>query len=222
MQMGEQMGRQTMSNLRVFAVAARRAWLVAALAAALLLAGGSVASADPPGNNGTLKIHDAATGQEDRRNEPKVCDFYLVGFGFDANSTGSWRIQGHGGPNAGADSRSDDFEANADGFWRTGVMRLTDGMYKAFAKQNGTPGGEKQKVFKVDCPPPAGPGPAAAPRPAGPAAPPGAQPAAPGEEAVPAAGLPSTATAPSSSVAGLGALLGALGALVLRRHRRSS
>lgn len=47
----------------------------AAASAVLLLA--PAAHATPPGDNGTVKIHDASTGEELRRNEPHVCAFYL-------------------------------------------------------------------------------------------------------------------------------------------------
>ncbi|MEV8205639.1 hypothetical protein AB0P40_09670, partial [Streptomyces sp. NPDC079189] len=43
--------------------------LTAAVAAALLLAPSAHATA--PGDNGTVKIHDATTGEELRKNEPR-------------------------------------------------------------------------------------------------------------------------------------------------------
>src|SRR4051812_41428703 len=46
----------------------------------------------PSGDNGTVKIHRSTTSADDRRNEPKVCAFYLVGFNFDPSQQVSWRI----------------------------------------------------------------------------------------------------------------------------------
>jgi hypothetical protein len=210
-----------------------RAAFVGIAAAMLLFASlGTVAfaepgrNAEPQGNNGTLKIHDAATGQEDRRNEPKVCRFYLAGFNFDANSKGSWRIDGHGG-NAGSGDASGSFSANADGFWRTsGSMTLPEGQYKAFAKQDGTPGGDKQKVFKVECgaaPAGPGPGPGAPGAPGAPTQPGAQQPGQPavGEQPVTIGALPSTSTAGAggspSALLAIGGLLAGLSGILLSR-----
>ncbi|MDT0346970.1 hypothetical protein [Streptomyces litchfieldiae] len=68
----------------------RVATVVSAAATTLLLA--PMALASPQGDNGTVKIHDAETGEELRRNEPHVCEFYLQGFGFDAAQEVSWTI----------------------------------------------------------------------------------------------------------------------------------
>ena len=120
----------------------------------LFHAGGTVAVAnDPGGNNGTIKIHEGNTENEPiRANDPHVCTFHIHGFHFDSNSSGAWRIEGQGG-NAGNGSASGSWTANANGDWRTNVISLTPGHYKAFAKQiqPSTPGGEKQKVFWVEC-----------------------------------------------------------------------
>jgi len=64
----------------------------------------SSALADPPGNNGTVKIHEGA-GERDpeRANDPHVCTFHVHGFNFDGNSSGTWTIAAHppgGGPGA--------------------------------------------------------------------------------------------------------------------------
>lgn len=37
---------------------------------------------------------------------------------------------------------------------RTGLLSLPNGMFKLYWHQEGCPGGDKHKVFKVDCPPP--------------------------------------------------------------------
>ncbi|MET8405784.1 hypothetical protein ABZV53_42660, partial [Streptomyces sp900116325] len=51
----------------------RASTLTATVAAALLFAPSAHATA--PGDNGTVKIHDATTGEELRKNEPHVCTF---------------------------------------------------------------------------------------------------------------------------------------------------
>ena len=118
----------------------------------LLHAGGNLAYADDHGNNGTLKVVSATDPGNDMDNDPKVCNFHLAGFKFDARSSGTWSISGQGG-NAGSASASGSWSANANGDWQTANMTLAAGQYKASAKQTSpaTSGGDKQKVFKVDC-----------------------------------------------------------------------
>ena len=118
----------------------------------LFQAGGTVAWADDKGNNGDIKIHDASTAQADNRNEPHVCTFYIDGFNFDKNSSGTWRIE-RWAPTGSGLVMQDKWSADASGNWRSTTLSLADGHYKAFAKQTApmTAGGEKQKVFWVDC-----------------------------------------------------------------------
>ena len=113
------------------------------------------ASADPGGNNGDVKIHDTGTAMEDHRNEPHVCNFYIDGFNFDGRSSGSWRIEGWAPTGSGVKSSNSWGPADGNGNWRSNNISLPDGHYKLFAKQTQpmTPGGEKQKVFWVECGP---------------------------------------------------------------------
>ena len=129
------------------------------LAACVLLfqAGTSVNAhtQSPPGNNGDIKIHDADTAQDDHRNEPQVCRFYIDGFNFDANASGHFRIDQQP-PTGRATAWNDTAWGPADrqGNWRTAVMTLPPGHYKASAwqtLQNDPPGGAKTKVFWVEC-----------------------------------------------------------------------
>ena len=111
------------------------------------------ASADPGGNNGDVKIHDTTTAVQDQRNEPHVCQFYIDGFNFDGNSSGTWRIEGWAPTGSGV-AKSDNWgPADSSGNWHSGTQTLPDGHYKLFFKQTApmTPGGEKQKVFWVEC-----------------------------------------------------------------------
>jgi hypothetical protein len=116
----------------------------------LLHAGGTIANADDHGNNGTIKVVSATDPGNDNDNDPKVCSFHIAGMNFDKSSSGTWSITGQGG-NPGSGMASGTWAANASGAWQTANMTLPNGQYKVSAKQNGTPGGEKQKVFKVTC-----------------------------------------------------------------------
>ena len=113
------------------------------------------ASADPnaPGNNGTVKIHDAATAVEDMRNEPHVCPFYVDGFNFDDSSTGEWWIVSWSPTGDGTEVKREAWTADGQGDWHSGIETLPDGHYKLYAKQlnEAAPGGNKQKVFWVEC-----------------------------------------------------------------------
>ncbi|MFJ9843175.1 LPXTG cell wall anchor domain-containing protein [Kitasatospora sp. NPDC101155] len=151
--------------MHIRSTAARTLVAVPTAAALMLLAPAAHAVAGgngkgAPGNNGTVKIHDAATGQEDVRNEPKVCTFYLDSFGFDPNQDVLWAI---------FDMNSDmtepvvfgDLPVDDHGHVRTEDINLPDGHYKLFWKAVPLVNGElpenpdvsnpKHKVFKVDC-----------------------------------------------------------------------
>jgi hypothetical protein len=117
---------------------------------AMLFSGMNVATADPRGNNGDVKIHDADTPQADHRNEPHVCRFYIDGFNFDVGQSGTWAIAGQP-PTAGNAGTSGSWgPADSAGNWRTGVMTLADGHYKLDV--NTGMGDGKHKVFWVECP----------------------------------------------------------------------
>ncbi|GAA1458671.1 hypothetical protein NE857_27315 [Nocardiopsis exhalans] len=123
-----------------------------ALTTGLVLGAGASASA-APGDNGTVKIHNPQTPEEDNRNEPKVCDFQVVAFGFDAGQEVSWEILTHGGP---PNSRTVELEGELvlddEGAGSTEVLNLDDGHYKLEWTFDGQKGkGGKHKVFKVVC-----------------------------------------------------------------------
>ncbi|MFI6059901.1 LPXTG cell wall anchor domain-containing protein [Streptomyces sp. NPDC051286] len=127
--------------------------LVTAVTASLLLAPSALAT--PKGDNGTVKIHDAKTGEELRRNEPKVCSFYLDAFGFDAAQKVQWHIEAwaNNDLDKGETVKTGAFALDGSGHGRTSDMTLPNGQYKLFWNFEGENGKAKHKVFKTDCEP---------------------------------------------------------------------
>src|SRR5439155_16050337 len=124
---------------------------------ALLFLAVSPAYADPPGNNGDVKIHEGAgENSPEQANDPHVCTFHIHGFNFDGGASGTWRIEGWP-PTGGGTYNGTWGPADANGEWRdpkATAMSLPPGHYKLFVWQklpNDPPGGPKQKVFWVDC-----------------------------------------------------------------------
>ncbi|WP_255950283.1 LAETG motif-containing sortase-dependent surface protein [Streptomyces odontomachi] len=106
-----------------------------------------------PGDNGTVKIHDAATGAELHKNEPHVCTFYLDAFGFDSAQQVTWHIEAWA-PTAGTKGetvKSGTLTLDGSGHGRTADLGLPDGHYKLFWNFDGEHGKAKQKVFWTDC-----------------------------------------------------------------------
>lgn len=130
-----------------------RAGALTAVAAAALFSAPVAAHATVPGDNGTVKIHDATTGEELKRNEPHVCTFYLDAFGFDAVQQVDWHIEAWA-PTAGVKGKTVKTGAialDAEGHGRTADMSLPDGHYKLFWNFDGEKGAAKHKVFWTDC-----------------------------------------------------------------------
>jgi LPXTG-motif cell wall-anchored protein len=128
-----------------------RAGAVCAAASAVLLLA-PAAHAAPPGDNGTVKIHDASTDEELRRNEPHVCTFYLDAFGFDGGQEVDWHIDAiPPSENKGETVKSGALTLDAEGHGRTEELSLPDGHYKLFWNFDGEKGAGKHKVFWTDC-----------------------------------------------------------------------
>jgi hypothetical protein len=135
----------------------------AALTAATVLAGPALASAAPGddsvqvpnharGDNGTVKIHDPLTPEDNRRNVPKVCEFQVAAFGFDSAQDVSWEIVVQGGrPSDRELMLSDTIVLDDQGEGMTEVLELPDGHYRLNWTFEGENGDGKHKVFKVRC-----------------------------------------------------------------------
>lgn len=121
-----------------------------AAAASLLLA--PAAYATPHGDNGTVKIHDATTGEWLKKNQPKVCTFYLDAFGFDAGQSVDWKIvEMPPTGTRGQVAEVGELVLNDEGHLRSGTLSLAAGHYKLVWNFDGENGRAKHKVFWVDC-----------------------------------------------------------------------
>ncbi|RVU18622.1 hypothetical protein EOT10_31895 [Streptomyces antnestii] len=126
---------------------------IAVTASAALLLAPSAYATGAHGDNGTVKIHDATTGDELRKNEPHVCTFYLDAFGFDSDQQVDWHIEAWA-PTAhvkGESVKSGSLTLGSDGHGRTDDLSLPDGHYKLFWNFDGEHGSAKHKVFWTDC-----------------------------------------------------------------------
>ena len=129
--------------------------LIASLAVLMITAGPAYADPNAPGNNGTIKIHEIPEREPATANDPHVCRFHVHGFNFDDNSEGTWWIVAW--PPTGDGSSvvrgPTSWSAGASGEWISAQVNLGNGHYKAYGKQRDepTPGGNKQKVFWVEC-----------------------------------------------------------------------
>ena len=114
----------------------------------------TAAAGDPPGNNGTVKVHDIDISDDDHRTTPKVCEFRIVGFGFDSGQSLTLSIEGAPTPNGGTGSYATTVVAGTDGGFAQPVPTLPDGDYRV-TLYTGVNGGEKHKNLEVDCVTPA-------------------------------------------------------------------
>ncbi|MGI5376024.1 LPXTG cell wall anchor domain-containing protein [Streptomyces sp. CA-251387] len=130
-----------------------RVGALSAVAAAAVFSAPAAAHATAPGDNGTVKIHDATTGEELRKNEPHVCEFYLDAFGFDSVQKVDWHIEAWAPTAAvkGETVKSGAITLDGEGHGRTDDMTLPDGHYKLFWNFEGENGSAKHKVFWTDC-----------------------------------------------------------------------
>ena len=139
--------------------ARRSGILVAGLLALTGIAGQAALAASPngpPGNNGTVKIHDGAgEPASETRNEPHVCTFHLHFFFADPEQSGTWEIQKWAPGPKGTVVLSGTYDTAGDGEDRQpeqGAYALPNGHYKLFWDGDLDTGKhDKMKVFWVDC-----------------------------------------------------------------------
>ena len=113
-------------------------------------------SGGPPGNNGTVKIHEGpGEPPPEIRNEPHVCTFHLHFFFADPEQAGTWEIQEWAPGDKGTTVLTGTYDTAGDGEDRdpeAGVHELPDGHYKLFWDGDlDTNKHDKMKVFWVDC-----------------------------------------------------------------------
>jgi len=72
---------------------------------------------------------------------------------FDAAEPVTLHIEGQGGPNSGTGTFDAAVVADSNGEFVTGVISLSEGLYKLDADGAESPGAGKHKVFTVECPP---------------------------------------------------------------------
>jgi LPXTG-motif cell wall-anchored protein len=223
--------------------------IATAVVGAGMIAGASIAWADPPGNNGTVKINSQdVDSSQDISNMPHVpCDFQVEFFGFDAGQTATITFTIHppsgdgdvlltetrtisNDPAAGGLNDVDEvfkYSGTSFGLDRFSAQPQQGFHVKLTVVSTGVPGGQKHKVFWLQCAPPTTPPPTSPP----PTSPPPTSPP-------PTTAPPSTTEATSTSVpagnlpvtgAGLGGLIaagvamvgGGTALLVLRRRRNA-
>lgn len=206
-----------------------------AMVGAVTIAGASVAWADPPGNNGTVKINgQGVDSSNDISNVPHVpCDFQVEFFGFDQGQTATITFTIHPPSGSGnvllSETRTVSNDAAGGGLndvdevfpysgTTFGLENFTahpqQGYHvKLTIESAGVPGGKKHKVFWLQCAPvtkPPSPSPTPPPSITKPPA------------AAPGAGLPVTGPGVAGLITIGLALVGGGTALLLWRRRAAT
>jgi hypothetical protein len=133
----------------------RRALVVLAAATLLIAISVPVGAAGPPGNNGTVKIHDRSTGEEpspEIQNEPHVGCFHAHFFFADTEQSGDWWIVGQA-PTKDNVGTNGSYNTGAGTTYVTADIGLAPGHYKLYWQGNnhGVPDKNiKHKTFWVD------------------------------------------------------------------------
>lgn len=223
-----------------------RVAVASAVVGAVTIVGVSVASADPPGNNGTVKINSQdVDSSDDISNNPHVpCDFQVEFFGFDKDQTATITFTIHppsgdgdvllsetktvsdDGAGGGLNDVDEVFKYSGTTF---GLNRFTaqpqQGYHvKLTVESAGLPGGKKHKVFWLKCAPASpSPSPSAVRSPS--QSPAASQPPSsthPASTSPAAGGLPVTGSALGGLITTGLALIGSGLALLFVRRRRTA
>jgi cell division septation protein DedD len=127
--------------------------LVLSIAPALAANGNGNGNGNDNGNSnsGTIKIHDAETGQEvaDSDNDPHVCAFWVGFYTQDAPETGSWELRSWAPTGDGSLVSSGDYDTSGDGMDTTGTLAPAAGHHRFEWWQDGDSNG-KHKTLWVD------------------------------------------------------------------------
>jgi LPXTG-motif cell wall-anchored protein len=198
--------------------------VASAVVGAVTIAGASVAWADPPGNNGTVKINSQdVNSNDDISNVPHVpCDFQVEFFGFDKGQTATITFTIHppsgdgdvllsetktvSNDEAGGGLNDVDevfkYSGTSFGLDRFSAQPQQGFHVKLTIESAGVPGGKKHKVFWLQCAP--------------------TSPSTPPPSTPPAAKLPVTGVGVGGLIATGVALIGAGTALLFLRRRRAA
>jgi hypothetical protein len=127
-----------------------RVAILAAVMAALVI--GPAALAAPPGNNGTVKIHDGSgEPSPEIKNEPHVCTFHMHFYFSDADQAGAWWIDQQPPTGRDASGLSGTYLSGPNGEYRTlGEFALPAGHYQ-LSWQGRNDQNVKHKTFWVTC-----------------------------------------------------------------------
>ena len=117
----------------------------------LMAAPGATANGGEGGNNGTLKILNAISGEELRNNEPKVCAFKYEGFGFDEGQSGKLVVVSQPAGTFGPFTVLNVDPMGPDGYFISPVQYLQAGQYKVEFQDSTDSRKFKSKVFKSTC-----------------------------------------------------------------------
>ena len=123
--------------------------LAVLLAALAFILTTSIASADPPGNNGTVKVH-SGTGATEPANEMAndshvTCPFHLHFYGGDAGQSGEWSVAAVND----VGFFSGTYVADGNGEAESGEVFMAAGHYRV-SWQGHTEDSAKHKTFWVE------------------------------------------------------------------------
>jgi hypothetical protein len=143
--------RETSFRSRRNLAAATVATLGFTLAVAIGPAVGANQAGGAPGNSGTLKVRDAATGREasEQNNEAIVCDFWLE-FSYSApTQDGTWQVLSWPPTGDGSVMASGAYDTTGDGVDTSPTIHLAPGHYRVEWLANGSHS-SKNKTIWVD------------------------------------------------------------------------
>jgi LPXTG-motif cell wall-anchored protein len=125
---------------------------VVTVAAAASLLAAPAAYATASGDDGVVRIRDAATGEWSQETEPTVCSFLLDASGFAGLPQVGWKIvemRPSGGRGTVAETGA--LTLDDEGRGRSEKLSLKDGRYRLVWRFGGEDGDTDRRLFRVDC-----------------------------------------------------------------------